>query len=198
MPIPCFYVVGFVKDKMNGHFSRPSLSRSLLLVFAEQPQTGCGLSNAADELFSSNTLSVKPVRFLVNFFRTTLGSFMKRRGITSNKLLSVLVDCQTPNIVFARRREKLFRSGPIYTSVPKRETRMSSRAAHTKAEERKRKECGYRTRLVSFGLLRGWRHTPNIASLSWSDSPGRATNNLCASATMPIRRTRLLPLAKRF
>lgn len=61
---------------------------------------------------------------------------MKRRGIASHKLLSVLVDCQTPNIVFAQRREKLFRSGPIYTSVPKRKTRMSSRAAHAKAEEK--------------------------------------------------------------
>lgn len=99
----------------------------------------------------------------MNFFQITLGSFMKRRGIASHKLLSVLVNCQTPNNVFAQGREKLFRSGPIYTSVPRRETRMNSRAAHTKTEERKRKKCGCCFMSVSVGLLREWRHTPNIA-----------------------------------
>ena len=43
---------------------------------------------------------------------------------TSNKLLSVPVKDRTPNLVFACRRKKPFKSDPIYTSVPKRETRM--------------------------------------------------------------------------
>jgi len=66
----------------------------------------------------------------------------------------VLVNCQTPNNVFAQGREKLFRSGPIYTSVPRRETRMNSRAAHTKTEEKNGRSAAIvlcRFQLSSFG-----------------------------------------------
>lgn len=121
----------------------------------------------------------------MNFFQITLGSFMKRRGIASHKLLSVLVNCQTPNNVFAQGREKLFRSGPIYTSVPRRETRMNSRAAHTKTEE------------VWLLFYVGFSWAPS-GMAPYSKYCQSATNSLRASATMPIRRTRLLPLAKRF
>jgi len=107
----------------------------------------------------------------------------------SNKLLSVPVKDRTPNIVFARRREKLFRSGPIYTSVPARETRMKSRAAHTKSEEKKQEQSN------CFDQA-GFSWAPS-GKTPYSTYRQRAIKSLRANATIPIRRTRLLPLAKR-
>jgi len=39
-------------------------------------------------------------------------------------------------ILYSLEAQKLLRSGPIYTSVPIRETRMKKRAAHTNAQKK--------------------------------------------------------------
>ena len=103
----CFYESTFVKrvDRRQ--------SSQIVLV-----QVASGILRWTNGERSRKRSVFKDASVLGSCFCDPLAALGSGEGNTFHKLLSVLVEDQTPNDVCARRK-KLFRSDPIYTSVPR-------------------------------------------------------------------------------
>jgi len=157
----------------------------VLVQVASQEHSADKLRNVSVLNSSYATALHVPAGFLPKLFWQLRRSV---EALASYKLLSVPVKDQTPNIVFAQGERSFSGAAPSILRFPKgRPARLTGRSH----------QLGRKNQKQSGGLDQtGFNWAPS-GRVPFSRNCQSAIKSLRANATMPMRLTRLLPLAKR-